>query len=113
MATSKKGTTVKGEHFTLKSKTNSIQYISTGQAVQNMLTVGIEKNIMAVNNSMGANDIDIDEINAEGLNVNEYRNDKFDTIDNGRRANQKIEAEIMDSRKRERKIRDNSTKEEN
>lgn len=100
-----KGTVVKGEHFRMKSKTNSIQYISTGQAVQNMLNAGADKNIMAINNNLGANEIDISEISSRGLEINEYRNDKFDIIDTGRRADEEIKAEIIHSNEEKRNLR--------
>ena len=104
MAKNAKGKEPDAEKFTEKSKTNSIQYFSTEQAVQNMLQAGMDKQIMA-QNTMASHEIDKNDIENIGVETNDYRADKFSIIDNGRRANAKIRAEIENSHEAERRKR--------
>ena len=104
MAKNTKGREPDAEKFTEKSKTNSIQYFSTEQAVQSMLQAGMDKQIMA-QNTMASHEIDKNEIENIGIETNDYRADKFNIVDSGRRADEKIRAEIKASNETERRKR--------
>ena len=72
MAMTIKGRQATGEKFRMKSKTNTIQYYNTEQAVQHMLAAGIDKQIMA-QNMMASHEIDRSEVDPEGVKLNDYR----------------------------------------
>lgn len=98
MAMTIKGRQATGEKFRMKSKTNTIQYYNTEQAVQHMLSAGIDKQIMA-ENMMASHEIDRSGIDAEGVILNDYRSEKIDILDKGRRADEKIRIEMANSQK--------------
>ena len=104
MAKNTKGREPDAEKFTEKSKTNSIQYFSTEQAVQSMLQAGMDRQIMA-KNTMASHEIDKNEIENIGVETNDYRADKFSVVDSGRRADAKIRAEIEASNEAKRQQR--------
>ena len=101
MATNAKGRKPDAEKFTMKSKTNTIQYYNTEQAVQHMLTAGMDKQIMA-QNMMISHEIDRSEVDLEGVQLNDYRQEKTDILDQGRRADKKIRAEVENRQKNAR-----------
>ena len=101
MATNAKGREPDAEKFTMKSKTNTIQYYNTEQAVQHMLAAGIDKQIMA-QNMMASHEIDRSEVDTEGVQLNDYRQEKTDILDQGRRADKKIRNEVENSKKNTR-----------
>ena len=99
MATNIKGREPETEKFRMKSKTNTIQYFTTEQAVQTMLQARMDKQIMA-NNMASAYEIDREAINETGIKLNDYRRqDKFSVIEEGRRADETIRSEIQNSQK--------------
>ena len=101
MAKNIKGREPDAEKFTMKSKTNTIQYYNTEQAVQHMLAAGIDKQIMA-QNMMASHEIDRSEVDLEGVQLNDYRNEKTDILDKGRRADKEIRAEVENRQKNKR-----------
>ena len=101
MAENIKGRKPDAEKFRMKSKTNSIQYYSTEQAVQHMLSAGIDKNIMA-ENMLASHEIDRGEIDEESIYNNNYRDSKFDILDKGRGASEKIRTEVQNSKQNRR-----------
>ena len=94
MAITIKGRQATGEKFRMKSKTNTIQYYNTEQAVQQMLAAGVDKQIMA-QNMMASHEIDKSGVDREGIMLNDYRSEKIDVVDKGRRANAQICAEMQ------------------
>lgn len=101
MAKNTKGKNPEAEKFRLKSRTNSIQYFSTEQAIQTMLQTGMDKQIMA-NNMRASHEIDRAEISNIGVEINDYRAEKIDIVETGRRADTQIRTEVEDSQKRGR-----------
>lgn len=102
MAINAKGREPEKEKFRMKSKTNTIQYFTTEQAVQTMLQAGMDKQIMA-NNMASAYEINKEAINETGIQLNDYRRqDKFSVVEAGRRADEAIRTEIQDSQKSQR-----------
>ena len=101
MAKNIKGKMPDAEKFKDKSKTNSIQYFSTEQAVQTMLQAGMQKQILA-NNIEPAEYINREDIDAESIYGNNYRQSTFDILDAGRNAQEKISNDIKNSRKKQR-----------
>jgi hypothetical protein len=100
MAETIKGRQATGEKFRMKSKTNTIQYYNTEQAVQHMLAAGVDKQIMA-QNMMASHEIDRSGVDAEGVMLNDYRANKIDILDKGRRADAAIRAEMENRQKDE------------
>ena len=99
MATNIKGREPETEKFRMKSKTNTIQYFTTEQAVQTMLQAGMDKQIMA-NNMASPYEIDKEAINETGIKLNDYRRqDRISVVEEGRRADEAIRAEIQNSQK--------------
>lgn len=98
MAETIKGRKTTGEKFRMKSKTNTIQYYSTEQAVQHMLSAGLNKQIMA-ENIMASHEIDRSGVDAEGVILNDYRSEKIDILDKGRRADAAIRIEVENRQK--------------
>ena len=109
MAKNAKGKEPDAEKFKEKSKTNKIQYFSTEQSIQAMLGAGMDRQIMA-QNTMASHEVDKNDINTRGVKINDYRADKFDTIDEGRRADAEIRAEITASNETKRQT---NSKEDN
>lgn len=102
MAINIKGREPETEKFRMKSKTNTIQYFTTEQAVQTMLQAGMDKQIMA-NNMQSAYTIDREAINETGIKLNDYRRqDRISVVEEGRRADEAIRVEIQDSQKSQR-----------
>ena len=97
MAENIKGRQAEGEKFRMKSKTNTIQYYNTEQAVQHMLAAGVDKQIMA-QNMMVSHEIDRSGVDREGVILNDYRAEKIDVVDSGRRADETIRAEMQNRR---------------
>lgn len=104
MAVNAKGKEPDGEHFTEKSKTNKIQYFNTEQSIQAMLGAGVDKQILA-KNTKASHEVDRNDINMRGVEINDYRADKFSIIDSGRRADAEIRAEIETSHETKRRDR--------
>lgn len=98
MATNAKGREPDAERFRMKSKTNTIQYYNTEQAVQHMLAAGVDKQIMA-QNMMASHEIDRTGVDLEGIKINDYRQEKTDILDAGRRADEKIKSEVGNRQK--------------
>jgi len=96
-----KGTEPDSEKFKERSKTNTIQYYSTEQAVQHMLNAGMDKQLLQ-QNMQSSYEIDRTEVDSESISTNNYRDEKIDIIDKGRRASQKIEDEIRDRQQKQR-----------
>ena len=96
-----KGTEPDSEKFKERSKTNTIQYYSTEQAVQHMLNAGMDKQLLQ-QNMQSSYEIDKTEVDSESISTNNYRDEKIDIIDKGRRASQKIEDEIRDRQQKQR-----------
>lgn len=94
MAITIKGRQAEGEKFRMKSKTNTIQYYNTEQAVQHMLAAGVDKQIMA-QNMMASHEIDKSGVDREGVQLNDYRSERIDVVDKGRRADAQIRAEMQ------------------
>ena len=93
-----KGRTAEGEKFRMKSKTNTIQYYNTEQAVQHMLAAGVDKQIMA-QNMMASHEIDRSGVDPEGVKLNDYRASATDILDQGRRADAAIKTEMENREK--------------
>ena len=93
-----KGRQAEGEKFRMKSKTNTIQYYNTEQAVQHMLAAGIDKQIMA-QNMMASHEIDRSGVDPEGVRLNDYRASATDILDTGRRADAAIRIEVENRQK--------------
>ena len=96
-----KGTEPDSEKFRERSKTNTIQYYSTEQAVQHMLNAGMDKQLLQ-QNMQSSYEIDRTEVDNESISTNNYRDEKIDIIDKGRKASQKIEDEIRDRQQKQR-----------
>ena len=96
MAVNIKGKEPDAEKFKEKSKTNKIQYFSTEQSIQAMLGTGMERQILA-QNMMASYEVDKNDIDIKGVQTNDYRADKFDIVEQGRRADETIRAEITAS----------------
>ena len=96
-----KGTEPDSEKFKERSKTNTIQYYSTEQAVQHMLNAGMDKQLLQ-QNMQSSYEIDRTEVDSESISTNNYRDEKIDIIDKGRRASQKIEDEIRNRQQKQR-----------
>lgn len=105
MAKNAKGREPDAEKFKEKSKTNKIQYFSTEQSIQAMLGAGMDRQIMA-QNTRASHEIDKNDINTRGIKINDYRANKFDTIDEGRRADETIRAEVENSNETKRRADD-------
>ena len=97
MAETIKGRQAEGEKFRMKSKTNTIQYYNTEQAVQHMLAAGVDKQIMA-QNMMASHEIDRSGVDREGVQLNDYRQERIDVVNQGRRADETIRAEMQNRR---------------
>ena len=97
MAMTIKGKQATGEKFRMKSKTNTIQYYNTEQAVQHMLAAGVDKQIMA-QNMMASHEIDRSGVDREGVQLNDYRQERIDVVDSGRRADETIRVEMQNRR---------------
>ena len=102
MAINIKGREPDAEKFREKSKTNKIQYFSTEQSIQAMLGAGMDRQILA-QNTMASHDVDRNDIDLRGVQINDYRADKFDTVEQGRRADAEIRAEITASNETKRR----------
>ena len=96
-----KGTEPDSEKFKERSKTNTIQYCSTEQAVQHMLNAGMDKQLLQ-QNMQSSYEIDRTEVDSKSISTNNYRDEKIDIVDKGRRASQKIEDEIRDRQQKQR-----------
>jgi len=101
MATNIKGREPETEKFRMKSKTNTIQYYNTEQAVQHMLAAGIDKQIMA-QNMMTSHEIDRSGVDPKGVQLNDYRASQIDILDAGRRADTQIRTEVENRQKNAR-----------
>lgn len=102
MAVNIKGKEPETEKFRMKSKTNTIQYFTTEQAVQTMLQAGMDKQIMA-NNMASPYEINREAINETGIKLNDYRHqDRISLVETGRRADEAIRTEIQNSQKSQR-----------
>ena len=108
MAMTIKGRQAGGEKFRMRSKTNTIQYYNTEQAVQHMLAAGIDKQIMA-QNMMASHEIDRSGVDAEGVQLNDYRASQIDILDKGRRADAAIRTEVENRQKNEGQDRGGET----
>ena len=94
MAETIKGRQITGEKFRMRSKTNTIQYYNTEQAVQHMLAAGVDKQIMA-QNMMASHEIDRSGVDRGGVQLNDYRQERIDVVNQGRRADETIRAEMQ------------------
>ena len=59
-----------------------------------MLAAGVDKQIMA-QNTMASHEIDRSGVDREGVQLNDYRQERIDVVNQGRRADETIRAEMQ------------------